>query len=102
MLRAVADTITRHKPVDAEVIRFGGEEFLIKLPDTDGEHAVIYAEQLRQVISQIKLPGVSQLITCSIGVKELEGESLDEWLNASDKALYKAKNAGRNRVIQAP
>ncbi|MBE7214639.1 GGDEF domain-containing protein [Shewanella benthica] len=101
VLRAVADTITRHKPVDAEVIRFGGEEFLIKLPNTDGEHAVIYADQLRQAISQIKVPGVSLLITCSIGVKELEDESVDEWLNACDKALYKAKSAGRNRVIQA-
>lgn len=101
VLRAVAETITRNKPDGAEVIRFGGEEFLIKLPGTDGEHALIFAEQLRQRISQITLTGVSQLITCSIGVKELEGDSLDEWINSCDKALYKAKNAGRNRVIQA-
>ncbi|MDO9141763.1 MAG: PAS domain S-box protein [Methylobacter sp.] len=87
--------------------RIGGEEFAILLPETDKKQAVEVAERLRQAIADAKVPienGLPVCFTASIGVTSLKGkdENLDVLLSIADKALYQAKNAGRNQVAMAP
>ena len=78
--------------------RWGGEEFVALLPDTNGEDAVRLAEKLRQLIAGEPFPGVGQ-VTSSFGVAEFRpDETADHWFTRVDKALYAAKKAGRNRV----
>jgi diguanylate cyclase (GGDEF)-like protein/PAS domain S-box-containing protein len=86
------------------VARWGGEEFLIVLPEIDAANAMSTAERLRAAVeaTEVAAPGgVSVRFTVSIGVAEPENESPDELLSRADVALYAAKAAGRNRVILA-
>ena len=81
--------------------RLGGEEFAISLPGLDLTHAVQTAEKIRQLIEQqtIEYHDANIAFTVSIGVVEMqEKESLESALNRADKALYSAKNSGRNKV----
>jgi diguanylate cyclase (GGDEF)-like protein len=87
--------------------RIGGEEFTVLLPETDLAGASLLAERLRETIDAAKLTFQDQLIrlTVSIGVAPVgldAAESpLETALQAADAALYRAKQAGRNRVIAA-
>lgn len=80
--------------------RTGGEEFLIILPDTSAEQARAIAERLRQAVATIQFADHANLsITCSIGVTEYApDEALNLSLARADKALYQAKESGRNNV----
>jgi diguanylate cyclase (GGDEF)-like protein len=83
------------------VCRYGGEEFVLLLPHTAPKQALILAERLRQRISELTIPLPDQdlQVTVSIGVAGLrEGMSGADLLDAADAALYRAKQAGRNRV----
>jgi diguanylate cyclase (GGDEF)-like protein len=91
------------RPYDA-VGRYGGEEFLIVLPDCDADAALGLAERLRQCVTQerIEVEEREIQITLSLGVAALTGQvELDavELLRAADSALYEAKRMGRNRVV---
>jgi diguanylate cyclase (GGDEF)-like protein len=78
--------------------RWGGEEFLILLPETDLEGAQKMAEKLRVSIETNKFTGVP-IVTCSFGVAAFtEIDDEDTLLKRADDALYDAKNSGRNRV----
>jgi len=85
--------------------RYGGEEFAIILPDTPFSGALHIAEELRKSIAASKLKRKSSQqtldnITISVGVAWYKlGEPLDDFIHRADKALYHAKNSGRNRVI---
>jgi two-component system cell cycle response regulator len=85
--------------------RFGGEEFVVVMPDTDLSFAYMVAERLRQAIadSPFKITNApGQLaVTTSIGVTASEGTSdtADGLLRRADQALYRAKREGRNRVV---
>jgi len=85
------------------ICRYGGEEYAIIAPATNGEHAAIFAEKLRRLIEQFQFPGVPRAVTISIGVAEfpLHGKSRDALVRAADSALYAAKQKGRNRVVIA-
>ena len=85
------------------VVRYGGEEFLVILPDCSVDSACILAERLRRVVSGARTtePGGPTLpaITISLGVAELEpGQSMEQLIEAADMALYRAKGAGRDTV----
>ena len=83
------------------ISRWGGEEFVALLPDTDLETARLIAERLREQIAATDLPEIGQ-VTCSFGVVERRNnENGDSLINRADAALYQAKDAGRNRVICA-
>ena len=84
--------------------RYGGEEFLILLPSSDRDSAIRVAETVRGAIAAISLPGLEQRVTASAGVAVLpdDGGDAATLLRAADRALYSAKNAGRDRVHAAP
>jgi diguanylate cyclase (GGDEF)-like protein len=87
------------------VVRYGGEEFLMLLPHTDLEQATIVAEKLRVAIASQRVTAVSgaQLqLSASLGVAaHANDSSLEALIWRADKALYQAKNSGRNQVKQA-
>ncbi len=82
--------------------RFGGEEFTVLLPHTDGDGACRIAERLRTSagLLSVSADDTQVTVTVSIGVAELgqHGHDLFELLAAADLALYRAKDAGRNQV----
>lgn len=82
--------------------RYGGEEFLAVLPETDAKGAELVARRLREAVgkSEIRLQDHSLHITVSIGVATFpdHSASLPELLDQADQALYAAKESGRNRV----
>ena len=82
--------------------RWGGEEFLILLPDTDINGARIMAENIRKAIAnkQFHLAGESFSVTMTFGLAQHEiDRSIEDSLKQADNALYKGKKAGRNRVM---
>jgi len=84
------------------LFRMGGEEFVLLLPDTPGNAAMIQAENLRNRIADAGLLK-NRPVTVSMGVAECHAEMTQEnWIKAADTALYAAKDGGRNRVIRAP
>ena len=101
-LRATAtvlSTLVRHTDL---VARFGGEEFVIVLVETDAEAAVQVCEKLRQAIASHAWttihPGLA--LTVSMGVcADTSVPSYDRMLALADRNLYRAKAAGRNRVV---
>ncbi|HNE21424.1 MAG TPA: GGDEF domain-containing protein, partial [Turneriella sp.] len=87
-----------------EVGRYGGEEFAVLLPETTIEVATQVAERLREKIAaqNITVDGKPVRVTASFGVACFPGEgveTINDLLKAADAALYKAKHAGRNRVV---
>ncbi|MDO6595204.1 diguanylate cyclase [Neptuniibacter sp. 1_MG-2023] len=84
--------------------RYGGEEFCLLLPGVDAVTGLQMAEKLRERVErQIIIPSSDGIhVTISIGVAlYAEGQSAEEWINAADQALYKAKDSGRNRCLLA-
>ncbi len=82
--------------------RYGGEEFLIILPDSNLEHACTFAERIRMKIKENPVEGAP--VTISLGVTNLQesDSSIDDMIKRADDALYAAKNAGRDRVEWMP
>jgi diguanylate cyclase (GGDEF)-like protein len=86
------------------VARFGGDEFVILLPDTGWQGALTFAERLRRCVDDYSFgpPDTPVTTTISVGValgRGSEATSADALLKEADTALYKAKTAGRNRVF---
>ncbi|WP_300749598.1 GGDEF domain-containing protein [Janthinobacterium sp.] len=98
----VAGVITAALRAGDFVARFGGEEFVVLLPDTDMERATLIAQRIRQVLHQPRPSDAMDLprYTVSIGIASQHGsgEPLDAMLLRSDRALYRAKQAGRDRI----
>ncbi len=87
-------------------IRFGGEEFILLLPDVPDAQAVEFANKLRYAVMDMKIPhpdsSVSRYLTISIGVATMipDGNNdISDLILTADKALYQAKAEGRNRVV---
>jgi len=79
--------------------RFGGDEFVIILPQANPEGALLVAERLRKRVEQMQVPAFGQ-VTASFGVATFptHASSRDTLVVAADRALYNSKNLGRNRV----
>jgi len=105
VLRAFADLIRSHvRDVDVSG-RIGGEEFAILLPETDRAGAARVAERMRRSLNAVAIAITddhSIHAASSFGVAELvPDQSGDDLLRAADAALYRAKDAGKNRVVTA-
>ena len=105
VLRFVAQTLKKQLKGQDMVSRYGGEEFVVVLPDTPFEGAISVAENLRKSIQKQKLRRADNQkeignITLSIGVSEYRsGEDPKDMIERADTALYEAKEKGRNRVV---
>lgn len=77
--------------------RWGGEEFAVLLPNTTADMAAKFAEQLRAAIDASSFASIGK-VSCSLGVAEYLGETAESFIARADRALYRAKLAGRNRV----
>ena len=103
VLVAIAQKIQGGLRTEDVLARFGGEEFLVMLPDTSLKHACEVADRIRVAIGNIALPVLpdGHRFTVSIGVAERRGvqQSFDELVAMADQALYQAKKNGRNKVI---
>jgi two-component system cell cycle response regulator len=106
VLQSVADTLRVTLRATDLAGRYGGEEFLVVLPQTDLAGARILAERIRQAVEQrtLDVGGTEPVaVTVSIGVASHGGtlETPEQLVEAADSALYDAKDAGRNRVAVA-
>ena len=105
VLQVIAGVLMGHVRASDFVFRYGGEEFLIVLAESDADQALQVAEKICQRIAQtpISLPDDRQLrVTASIGIANFDGHpDFQHLLNRADKAMYEAKNGGRNRCVLA-
>jgi len=101
VLRSVAASLRGGMRSNDLAIRWGGEEFLILLPNTPLDDAVPLAERVRSLVAAT--PQVaSDPVTISFGVGQWRtGESLSAFVDRIDAAMYAAKSGGRNRVVSA-
>lgn len=93
--------LLQHETYSGELIgRYGGEEFVVLCPGTDLDQAVRRAERLRVALSRAEVGGVPELkVTASFGVSQAEtDDTVESLLRRADKALYQAKERGRNRT----
>jgi len=100
VLKAVGGFLQKSiRDVDS-VGRYGGEEFIMFLPETVKEAAFILADRLRKGISEIKV-GSLPPVTISLGIATFpdDGKNIDDLLQRADAALYAAKENGRNQVV---
>jgi diguanylate cyclase (GGDEF)-like protein/PAS domain S-box-containing protein len=91
------------------VTRYGGDEFILLLPETDLENGVFVAERLRKTVEQMTLSvetdentnGKTTRVTISLGVSAVtqNSDSIQSIISRADQALYSAKQSGRNRVV---
>ena len=104
ILRRVADAIKRSIRMSDDVFRYGGEEMVIIIPDQDINSTLTVAEKIREGIKSLGIEHkgtANGILTISCGVAAFDMEKLEnrweEILEDADKALYRAKSAGRNR-----
>mgnify|MGYP000120534257 CR=1 FL=1 len=101
-LVSFAECLQSKMPDENSVIRLGGEEFLLLLPDSSAETAMTMAENIRQAVCDIEIDTGMQTvaITASFGVMAIDpNRSVDDNISFADKALYKAKAMGKNQVV---
>ncbi|MBI2732593.1 MAG: GGDEF domain-containing protein [Aquabacterium sp.] len=102
VLRAVSQTLRQASREQDSIARWGGEEFLILMPDATQDMAVKVAERLRQQVQMLEVPFNDTVIRVSMtfGVSTHQtDEIVDAPLNRADAALYQGKMAGRNQVV---
>lgn len=100
----IARMLTQQSRTGDVLARWGGEEFILALPETDLAHASVLAERIRQGIAGIDLAGATGpiMLTASLGVAQRHTAwSMKELIRAADMQLYEAKGQGRNRVSVA-
>ncbi|WP_339650305.1 diguanylate cyclase [Halopseudomonas pelagia] len=104
----IAQTLKKHSRTHDLVARFGGEEFVVLLPEADLQEASQCAERIRASVQALEVPvNTHDMVRCtvSIGIAEimLGNDSVEAALKRADKALYHAKHSGRNQLcIETP
>lgn len=105
VIKAFADTISSVTGKSDSAGRYGGDEFVVVLPNATIAEASDIAQRIQARIREVDIEGgPSRLLSTSIGVAALERgiDTLDDWIGRADVALYKAKAGGRDRVVEAP
>jgi two-component system chemotaxis response regulator CheY len=105
-LRSVSHALAGSVRTGDMVYRYGGEEFLILLPEQTLETATVVLERVRQAVQDLGLPHPdnppTDVVTISGGAAAIDPAAqlpVNEWLRQADQALYRAKASGRNRVL---
>ncbi|WFD10763.1 diguanylate cyclase [Tepidibacter hydrothermalis] len=98
VLVEISNYIKQYIGKDGFVGRYGGEEFLIVLPNSDIENAYKKAENIRKGIKEIEFENENLILTISGGIVQFKQESCKGIVNRADKLLYKAKENGRDRI----
>lgn len=107
ILRHFAKTVTTSMRETNLAARYGGEEFVVLLPDTDAKSCALVAERIRKAVMTMVVPSKTEKplpqLTVSMGIAlfPANGQSLEEVIQSSDKALYESKHNGRNCVTVA-
>lgn len=106
LLREVGDLMRRTLRAIDVPVRYGGDEFVAILPETTAEQARIVADRLRRALGAAVFLGDlghEVRVSASVGIATwpADGESADDLLRAADGAMYRAKEAGRDRVVAA-
>jgi two-component system, cell cycle response regulator len=117
VLRQVAQAIRQELRAGDGIYRYGGEEFVVVLPEQSQKEAFVVLDRIRASIEKLGIvssipadpqggkPAPPRFLTISAGVAELDpaiDSSSQDWLRRADSALYRAKEAGRNRVEVDP
>jgi diguanylate cyclase (GGDEF)-like protein len=98
VLKAIADIVSDNIRAADSLGRWGGEEFMVLVPETDLQEAAYFAEKLRGLISGYLFEKVGK-VTASFGVSRyIMGNSMDGLIKSTDDMLYFAKNSGRDQV----
>jgi len=79
--------------------RFGGEEFIILLPNTNENNGVIISEKIRSTVENIVFNDIKFTVSLGVSQMNLEEDSLTDAIKRADNGLYKAKNSGKNKVV---
>ena len=101
VLRQLSQVLRQHLREDDLAGRYGGDEFCVILPRMNQEEAAQVMERVRETFSNYRAPHIPELrVSLSIGLADFQPSftSAAMWLNAADRALYAAKDNGRNRV----
>lgn len=102
ILTEFARLVESHSRREDRLFRFGGEEFVVLITDTDHQGLQQAAEHLRECIEE-RLTGPGTPVTISVGAALLQpGETWESWLRRADNALYQSKEQGRNQAVMAP
>jgi diguanylate cyclase (GGDEF)-like protein len=102
VLQTTAQLLKAHVRETDIPARFGGEEFVVILPETNGEGGKIFAERFREAVAGSTMAGLPCQITISIGLATYpdDADSIQTLIGTADSALYEAKHQGRNRVCR--
>ncbi len=101
VLRILTEKVTKTTRSTDIVCRYGGEEFIVLMPEAGRDEAMAMAERLREEIARMSVvtAGGGLFLTISLGVAALDpDEGLENLIHRADKAMYEAKAAGRNTV----
>jgi len=102
VLSALGDLLDREVRKEDLVARIGGEEFAILLTQANMEEAYSYAERIRKRVQTMDVSSVPKEISASLGISTLkENDDMESIMKRADKALYEAKENGRNKVCQS-
>jgi two-component system, cell cycle response regulator len=103
MLRAVADTIRQTIRFTDAAARYGGDEFVLLLPETDAAGGYVVAEKLRRDIAAVTLRAADRNVrsTVSVGLVTYpdDGRTIEQLVAAADVAMYESKRRGKNRIV---
>lgn len=101
VLKELAETIKKSLEKEDIAGRWGGEEFLVIFPEKTGRQAFESLENMRMEIEKLSFPEKGLSVTVSIGVSSFpsDAKNVDELVVLADKAMYRAKNTGRNRTV---
>jgi diguanylate cyclase (GGDEF)-like protein len=96
VIKKIADIIVKHTRNTDVVGRYGGEEFIVIMPDTDLKSAKVLSGRIQSALREADL-GINMSVTLSGGISQFSDKSLDKFIKDADDKLYKAKILGKDR-----